>query len=283
LATWIGTFGPTATTVIGAFISAIGAFWKFEHDFRAKQESKFETTRRPGFVILFGALLSIIGALWSGQQQSKSAEERTQFEHDLRTRSDQIAGLSREIAGKSDEIAGLNRQIARKSDEIAELSRETSAAVTGGDEFTYLDPLMAENQNRIFLIIVHQGKYPIYDVGFRLLELRGYATMPKPMVEEMLSNTFSVGSLAAHERHFVAYWPVPPGKTAYGFNFFFTARNAGGFTVQQVRFLKVNGAWLSATELTPYNTRRILYRRVDPKFPKSTDGTIDWNDKAYSD
>lgn len=102
------------------------------------------------------------------------------------------------------------------------------------------------------------------------------------MAEEMLSNTFSVGNLAAKTRRFVAYWPLVPGKMRYAFNFFFTARNARGFTIQQVRFAKVNGKWLSATEVTPYNSRKILYRHIDPSFPKRPDSKIDWNEQIYS-
>jgi hypothetical protein len=225
-------------------------------------------------VILIGAMLSVVGAIWSGQNQTASAIQRAQFEHDLRLKSDQIATLTGQIAGKSDEIAN-------KSDEIARLNGEIAASVTGGDEFAYLDPLFAEDQNRIFLIVVHKGKYPIYDVGFRVADFRIGGT--KPMAEEMLSNTFSVGNLAPNTRRFVAYWPLVPGKNRYGFNFFFTARNSRGFISQQVRFAKVNGGWVSATEVTPYNGGKTLFSRIDPKFPKRANGQIDWNAEDYSD
>jgi hypothetical protein len=270
LATWI--------TVIGGLVSLLGAFWK---DLPGDQASRPKGPRLAVVVIFCGGLLSIVGALLSEQQQRRTSDQHAQFEHDLRTRSDQIAGLSREIADKSDAIAKLNRDIAGKSDEIAQLNRQTAAAVTGGDEFAYLDPLIAEEQNRLFLIIVHRGSYPIYDVGFRVMDFRVPAT--KPMAEEMLSDTFTIGTLAARRRQFVAYWPIVAGKTHYGLNLFFTARNAGGFTTQQIRFVKVNGKWISASEVTTYNSKRILYRRVDADFPKTHDGSIDWNDPSYSE
>lgn len=278
---WIVSLGPTITTVLGAFTSAIGAFLKSEYDMRSKTDTAVKHTRKPAVVILFGALLSIVGALWFGQNQTRSAEQRAQFEHDLRVKSDQIANLSGEIARKSDDLAKLNRDIANKSEEIATLNREIAASITGGNEFAYLDPLLAESQNRIFLIIVHDGRYPIYDVGFRVLDFRVDGT--KPMAEEMLSNTFSVGSLAPKTRRFVAYWPLVPGKTRYAFNFFFTARNARGFTIQQYRFAKLNGKWLSATQVNAYTGGKVLYSHIDPDFPKRADGKIDWNDQVYSD
>ena len=64
---WISNFGPIATTVLGAFISAIGAFLKSEHDMRSKIDTAVKHTRRPAVVILIGALLSVVGALWFGQ------------------------------------------------------------------------------------------------------------------------------------------------------------------------------------------------------------------------
>ena len=253
MATWI--------TVTGGLIALLGALWK---DLPADQASRSKGPRLAVVVIFCGGLLSIVGALLSEQQQRRTSDQHAQFERDLRTRSDQIAILSREIANKSDAIAKLNRDLAGKSDEIAQLNRQTAAAVTGGDEFAYLDPLLAEEQNRLFLIIVHQGRYPIYDVGFRVMDFRVPAT-------------------AARRRQFVAYWPIVAGKTHYGLNLFFTARNAGGFTTQQIRFVKVNGKWTFASEVTTYNSKRILYRRVDGDFPKTHDGSLDWNDPSYSE
>jgi len=139
---WISSAGPTLTTVLGAFIAALGAFSKSEHDLRSKIDSGFRPSRIPAAAILIGTMLSVVGAIWSGQNQTTSATHRAQFEHDLRLKSDQIATLTGQIAGKSDEIARLNGEIA--------------ASVTGGNEFVYLEPLLAEDQNRLFLIVVHK-------------------------------------------------------------------------------------------------------------------------------
>lgn len=72
-------------------------------------------------------------------------------------------------------------------------------------------------------------------------------------------------------------------KTHYGYNFFFTARNTGGFVVQELRYVKVENKWLSATRVKPLNSERVLYERVDAGFPRKANGEIDWNDPAYSD
>jgi hypothetical protein len=171
-----------------------------------------------------------------------------------------------------------------KSNEIARLNEEIAASVTGGNEFAYLQPTLADDaqQHRLFLIVAHKGKYPIYDVGFRVLDFRvgGH----EPYAAEVLSNTFNVGTLAPHQLHFVAYWPlVLPMKTHYGFNFFFTARNARGFVIQELRYVKVENKWLSATRVKTLNNQRVLYKQIDAGFLKKPNGEIDWNDTAYSD
>jgi hypothetical protein len=65
-------------------------------------------------LVLPGAFLSAIGAFLAAyrdnQEKIQSANQRAQFERELRT--------------KSDEIAGLNRQIAQ--------------SITGGDSYCYL-------------------------------------------------------------------------------------------------------------------------------------------------
>jgi hypothetical protein len=73
-----------------------------------------------------------------------------------------------------------------------------------------------------------------------------------------------------------------PIKKHYAFNFFFTARNGNGFVAQQIRFVKIGDKWLSATEVTPFSGRRILYRHIDAGFPRNPHGKIDWNDEVYT-
>jgi hypothetical protein len=86
----------------------------------------------PVGVGVFGALVAAGGALWS-------SGERSEFERALRK--------------KSEEIADLNRQIA--------------ASVTGGDSFCYLEfgSLGVAEPNMAILMLLHKGKYPMYEVG----------------------------------------------------------------------------------------------------------------------
>lgn len=225
--------------------------------------------------ILFGILAVVYVVMAIGLDRAADARE-------AKAQSDAEESRS-ELLNTQRSLIEAEQQLTAKSDEIASLNKEIAASVTGGHEFAYLEPLLADDQqqHRLFLIVVHQGKYPIYDVGLRVLDLRLGGT--KPLAEEMLSNTFTVGNLAPNQRHFVAYWPLAmPVKSHYGFNFFFTARNAAGFVAQQARFVKVGEKWLYATEVTPFNSTQILYSHVDPGFPRNAHGKVDWNDEGYS-
>lgn len=70
----------------------------------------------PSIVILLGALLSAAGAFWSNhraeQEKVNSAESRSRFETELRKKSEEISELNKTIAARADEIAELNKKIA---------------------------------------------------------------------------------------------------------------------------------------------------------------------------
>jgi hypothetical protein len=234
--------------------------------------------RRKWAVYLIFAALAVIYIV-VGIQIDRASEKR-ESEAAMEAKDSRAALLQ-----SQNDLIKTQGELISKSDEIARLNEEIASSVTGGNEFAYLQAMLADDgqQHRLFLIVAHKGKYPIYDVGFRVLDLRVGGR--EPYAAEVLSNTFNVGTLAPHQLHFVAYWPlVLPMKTHYGFNFFFTARNTNGFVVQELRYVKVGAKWLSATRVTPLNNNQhVLYRQIDAGFPKKANGTIDWNDNAYSD
>ena len=93
---------------------------------------------QPSALIFLGVILSAIGAFLASLQSGK-------FEHDLRVKSDEIAKLNKEI---------VNQTI-------------------GGDSFCYLSVGSIDNQENIgILVVVHQGKHPLYDVNARIVDLQ---------------------------------------------------------------------------------------------------------------
>lgn len=81
----------------------------------------------PAILVLIGAVLSAVGGFWAASRQQRAAiaaaEQRSEFERELRA--------------KSDEIAALNRQIA--------------SSVTGGDSYPYVD-VIQENGEFVVLL-----------------------------------------------------------------------------------------------------------------------------------
>ena len=111
----------------------------------------------PTIVVLFGAILTAVGvfvaAIKQNQEKLDSANQRARFETELRSKSEEIAALNREIA----------------------------ASVTGGDSFPiamYRPPIDARinDPNILSVDIRVEGKYPIFDADFEHQDL----TTPLP-------------------------------------------------------------------------------------------------------
>ena len=111
----------------------------------------------PTLLVLGGAILSAVGAfvvtVRQNQEKLKSASQRAQFESELRSKSDEIASLNREIA----------------------------ASITGGDSFPiamYMPPMepAVNDPNVLSVAIRVEGKYPLFDAEFEHQDV----TVPLP-------------------------------------------------------------------------------------------------------
>jgi len=103
-------------------------------------------------LVLGGAILSALGTFFATlsekQEKLQSANQRARFESELRTKSDEIASLNREIA----------------------------ASITGGDSFPiamYMRPIdPALNDPNILSVAIRvEGKYPLFDAEFEHQDL----------------------------------------------------------------------------------------------------------------
>src|SRR5262245_49338891 len=106
----------------------------------------------PMILLLLGAILSAAGAFIATYKQNRekaqSAIQRAQFESELRA----------------------------KSDEIAELNRTIAKSITGGDSYCYLRLANLHSQGAL-LNLIHQGKYPLYDISIRIVDLQNAAVL----------------------------------------------------------------------------------------------------------
>jgi hypothetical protein len=145
--------------------------------------------RRKWAAYLIFAALAVIYIV-VGVQIDRASEKR---ESEAATEAKDNRGA---LLQSQNDLIKAQSELISKSNEIARLNEEIAASVTGGNEFAYLQPTLADDaqQHRLFLIVAHKGKYPIYDVGFRVLDFRvgGH----EPYAAEVLSNTFNIGTLA---------------------------------------------------------------------------------------
>jgi hypothetical protein len=168
--------------------------------------------------------------------------------------------------------------------ELEVKTKDLIGQVTGGDSFCHLmlSHMPPENDSGV-LMAIHEGKYPLYDVSARIVDLdvfeRVMETLAYRKIKEADTHTTFVTLIPGHCIDTGEIWHFAGGKAIRRFNIFFITRN-GSFT-QILRFQKIGGRWLSATKVeratTPLGHAEVIFEQVQPGFPKSEKGEIDWN------
>jgi hypothetical protein len=233
----------------------------------------------PAALSVFGALIAAIGAFFATQQQG---QQQVAYEKLLRQR--------------TDEIVDLNKKLADKSDNIAAMTQTSLDAVTGGDTFCYLELSDSLETGTVVFHVSVEGKHPLFDVTMTVTDQNAMAGVmhefekrnagkPFQPVFEVLGRhafdgtrrTFALGNLNPSTWNTVPdmVWPVG-GLTDRGFLIQTVARN--GYIIQQTQLRKVDGQWISATQVTKNDgsTTKTVYSVVNDKFPRKPDGSVDW-------
>jgi hypothetical protein len=233
-------FGVSAVlAMLGAVVSAAGGLWAFVYE--------NQSVGLPAIVVLIGALITASSTFWS-------SSERTEFERELR--------------GRSDEIAALNRQIA--------------ASVTGGDSFCYVEfgSLGVAEPNTAILMLLHKGTYPMYEVGGYMVDLQEFSPAPDAGQEIRWSAFHNIdgGNMMPESAKPLMNWRLSD-MDEQNYNVSLYARN--GFFSQLIRLRCVNGNWKVATrvrkQLANGDESPTLYLDVDAGFPLNERGEVDWS------
>src|SRR5258708_39917263 len=121
----------------------------------------------PALLVFGGAVLVALGGFWSSWRQSN-----------------------------------FNNTLAEKNNEIAQLKLESANAITGGNSFAYMvlqvpDPKTGSAAIPIF---VHQGKYPLYDLQARIVDLDEHTRLTEQReftaaTTALLGTSLQVGNL----------------------------------------------------------------------------------------
>jgi hypothetical protein len=217
--------------------------------------------------------------LLSENRQLRSQMQDSQKE--LIRRADEQAVSERQLGKKSDEIAALYKSIAesqrdlrKKSDENAALYKSIASTVTGGDSYCYLTPV--DEGTTPLLLLVHQGKFPLYDISLRIVDLNKWSQLKQPITLDSVNQTHTIlnaGNLAPSHTIQVGKLSLPDGDSQ-DFNIFVSARN--GFFTELLRCRRVKGQWVYALRVTNTNSNAIWFEKIWPDYPRDAMGQVQW-------
>lgn len=150
---------------------------------------------------------------------------------------------------------------------IVTKSTETVSQLTGSDSYAVLMYVPGQG----FLLFAHEGKYPLYGVSARIVDL-----------DQTQSNlqgiTIPVGDMIrGHGNSESIPAGVPTSGDHFNANVFFTARN--GDWTELLRVERVNDGWARAIRVigrfTSLRKEKILCETIDPKFPRKPEKLLD--------
>jgi hypothetical protein len=107
-----------------------------------------------------------------------------------------------------------------------------------------------------------------------------------PVTFEMMQlaeTSLNIGNMSPQQSQLLnRSMTFPPNKESLKFNIFINARN--GWFTELLRLHKVDGEWKTAlkvtkdnySDTTPNATPTLLLEQVDPGFPRSQDGQVEW-------
>lgn len=153
-------------------------------------------------------------------------------------------------------------------------TREITHHTTGGDSFCYFG--VGVDGNTATWTAVHQGKYPLYNVGARIVDLSKFHEAMNSGNPFAADTNVRIGDIAQNQASMMLSMDLGSGDSR-DFNIFFSARN--GFFTQLLRFRRVGGQWLSATSVTSMalaalDSNPVLHRIADG-YPVDANGKPD--------
>lgn len=220
----------------------------------------------PAVIVFVGASISAAGALWIALSEKRRGLKAIAI----------FVGAFISAAGAlwaSGQQAQFERELRVKSDDIA-------ASITGGDSFCYLWFVSGGGSpNEPILMLIHQGKYPLYDVQLDILDVEKGDQLRMPLtVEGVLAQAhtiLNVGTMSPGQVRMSGRWHLPDGQ-GQRYQVDILARN--GVVNQSIRLQRVNSHWKQATKVTRRQGDVVvsLLEKADPEFPRDNAGAIRW-------
>jgi hypothetical protein len=267
---WLQTLFSDTWALISAatqFILAIlGAVVSLQEDWAKKHQ--------PLILALFISV-GLIGVCATIQQSIKAAAETATANTQLKA----INTSTQEIARLTALNTKLQEQLLESNKRIITLSKQTIDTITGGDSFCY----MVIRDRQPFVTVVHQGKYPLYGVSARVVDVNKVRTAkPEALEATVIGIKIPVGNLGSNSAQMIKPFTFTFSDTGQqDFNIFFS-NDRGTFWNQFLRARLIDGEWVFATKVAKDSVhdpkQPVLYERIDKKFPRNAHGKIDWEE-----
>ncbi len=214
-------------------------------------------------------LIVLCGGILSGYQNEQSEET-------LQQKTEKIA-----------EISEKNTNLAIKN---SELNEKIASSITGGDTYCYL-LMNASKSNRIDLILLTEGEYPLYDVEVRIHDLdkrvenlNNWREAGKPS-DLSLSDFYSlvnksakiirIGNIGKSQGYPLGTLTLPKNADKARYEIEIMARN--GRVLQLVQYRRIDKKWIQAEKV--YFRNKIVKKHIDPNFPKDDESKPFWDEK----
>ena len=178
------------------------------------------------------------------------------------------------------ETQHFQQEVKIKNAKIEELNNYVLSTITGGDSYCYLAFASINNvTNEAVILAVSQGKYPIYDAGFRVVDLEEFSKISKNHVTfeiiQKSEQNIGIGNMSPSAAKVIGKFNLGSGNEK-NYNVFISARN--GFFTELIRLKRIDGKWKVATKVikTEGDKEIKLSENIDGKFPRAKNGDVEW-------
>lgn len=161
-------------------------------------------------------------------------------------------------------LSEKNAEIQRKTDQLAAMSLQLAGLVTGGNSTTYVQMAFGKEKNLARLSFWTEGKFPMFDVGARIVDLEIFESLEGEEREVKAIKHLNIGNLRPGPTLGGTY--LLPNRDEHRLNIFIQARN--GIVLQELRLKWVDTHWAQAHKVTSGQSGEVVAMAVSDSFPK---------------
>lgn len=224
---------------------------------------------QPTTWILIGSIVVVLSGFWEAK---KSFKEKGEFEGKLNLKNEQLLSKSEQLQEKTDMVANLSMVIAKQNEFIKE-------SFVGGNSYCYLS-FSNYSDGLIVPLINHKGKYPLYDIKLRLLDLDLFdegIKLENNEISDASSKYYNVGNLGPGAIQALQTFKITE-KELVKMKADISARN--GVFIEMIHARKTDKLWHFAIKVIRLHDSKTLFEEIPKSFPKDENGDYNWNEKT---